>query len=394
MDYDKILSRCVKEMKPSGIRRFFDLAGTMEGVISLGVGEPDFKTPYSIRRAGIDSLEKGRTWYSANAGLPELRREISAYLLRRFGLTYDGEKEILVTVGGSEAIDLCTRAVINPGDEVLIPEPCFVAYEPIARLAGGVPVPIVTRAEDNFRLTPEALAAAITPKTKLLIFPFPNNPTGAVMDKTALEGIAEVLRKTDIIVLSDEIYAELTYEGRHVSIASIPCMRERTVVVNGFSKAYAMTGWRLGYDAAPREILSQMTKVHQFAIMCAPTTSQYAAIEAMRNCDDEIGRMAVQFGMRRGLLVSNLNRIGLTCADPQGAFYVFPSIKVTGMSSEEFCEGLLHSQKVAVVPGDAFGKSGEGFVRISYSYSVEHLIEALRRIEAYLVELGVYTPTE
>lgn len=392
MDYSKILSTCVKEMKPSGIRKFFDLASTMDGVISLGVGEPDFKTPYSIRRAGIDSLEKGHTWYSANAGLLELRREIAAYLGRRFGLSYDGEKEILVTVGGSEAIDLCTRAIINPGDEVLIPEPCFVAYEPIARLAGGVPVPIFTRAQDQFRLTPEALRAAITPRTKLLIFPFPNNPTGAVMDKASLEGIAEVLRDTNIIVLSDEIYAELTFEGKHVSIASLPDMRERTVVVNGFSKAYAMTGWRLGYAAAPQEILSQMTKVHQFAIMCAPTTSQYAAIEAMKNCDDEIERMAVQFGMRRGLLVSNLNRIGLTCADPKGAFYVFPSIAVTGMTSAQFCEGLLNSQKVAVVPGDAFGSSGEGFVRISYSYSVEHLIEALKRIEAYLIELGVYTP--
>ncbi|MEG0541028.1 MAG: aminotransferase class I/II-fold pyridoxal phosphate-dependent enzyme [Angelakisella sp.] len=394
MDYDKILSQCVKEMKPSGIRKFFDLASTMEGVISLGVGEPDFKTPYSIRRAGIESLEKGRTWYSANAGLMELRQEIASYLSRRFGLSYDGEKEVLVTVGGSEAIDLCTRAVVNPGEEVLIPEPCFVAYEPIARLSGGIPVPIVTRAEDQFRLTPEALRAAITPKTKLLIFPFPNNPTGAIMDRAALEGIAEVLRGTDIIVLSDEIYAELTYEGKHVSIASIEGMRERTVVVNGFSKAYAMTGWRLGYAAAPRPILAQMTKVHQFAIMCAPTTSQYAAIEAMRNCDDEIGRMAVQFGMRRGLLVNTLNRLGLSCADPKGAFYVFPSIAVTGMTSEQFCEGLLNSQKVAVVPGNAFGQSGEGYVRISYSYSVEHLIEALRRIEAYLIELGVYTPEE
>ncbi|MEG1874393.1 MAG: aminotransferase class I/II-fold pyridoxal phosphate-dependent enzyme [Angelakisella sp.] len=392
MDYSKILSRCVQEMKPSGIRKFFDLANTMEGVISLGVGEPDFKTPYSIRRAGIESLEKGRTWYSANAGLLELRTEIAAYLARRFGLSYDGAKEILVTVGGSEAIDLCTRAVINPGDEVLIPEPCFVAYEPIARLAGGVPVPIVTHAEDCFRLTPAALQAAITPKTKLLIFPFPNNPTGAVMDRAALEGIAEVLRGTDIIVLSDEIYAELTFEGKHVSIAGLPGMRERTVVVNGFSKAYAMTGWRLGYAAAPRELISQMTKIHQFAIMCAPTTSQYAAIEAMKNCDDEIERMAIQFGMRRGLLVNNLNRMGLHCADPKGAFYVFPSIAITGMTSAAFCEGLLTAQKVAVVPGDAFGSSGEGFVRISYSYSVEHLIEALKRIELYLIQLGVYRP--
>lgn len=392
MDYSKVLSRCVQDMKPSGIRKFFNLANTMDGVISLGVGEPDFKTPYSIRRAGIESLEKGHTWYSANAGLLELRNEISSYLSRRFKLKYDGETEILVTVGGSEAIDLCTRAVIDPGDEVLIPEPCFVAYEPIARLAGAVPVPIVTRAKDQFRLTPEALRAAITPRTKLLIFPFPNNPTGAIMDRDSLEAVAQVLRETNVIVLSDEIYAELTYEGKHVSIASLPGMRERTVVVNGFSKAYAMTGWRLGYAAAPREILSQMTKVHQFAIMCAPTTSQYAAIEAMGSCDDEIERMAIQFGMRRGLLVNNLNRMGLTCANPKGAFYVFPSIAITGMTSDAFCEGLLKSQKVAVVPGSAFGQSGEGFVRISYSYSVDHLIEALKRIEAYLIELGVYTP--
>ena len=392
MDYSKIVSRCVQEMKPSGIRKFFDLANTMEGVISLGVGEPDFKTPYSIRRAGIESLEKGRTWYSANAGLLELRREIAAYLSRRFGLSYDGEKEVLVTVGGSEGIDLAVRTLVNPGEEVLIPEPCFVCYDPIVKLAGGVPVPIVTRAEDQFRLTPEALRAAITPKTKLLIFPFPNNPTGAVMDRASLEAIAQVLADTHVMVLSDEIYAELTFEGKHVSIASLPGMRERTVVVNGFSKAYAMTGWRLGYAAAPREILSQMTKVHQYAIMCAPTTSQYAAIEAMRNCDEEIERMAIQFGMRRGLLVNTLNRIGLPCADPKGAFYVFPSIAATGMDSETFCQRLLETKKVAVVPGNAFGDSGEGFVRISYSYSVDHLIEALKRIEAFMVELGLYKP--
>ena len=392
MDYSKIVSRCVQEMKPSGIRKFFDLANTMEGVISLGVGEPDFKTPYSIRRAGIESLEKGRTWYSANAGLLELRREIAAYLSRRFGLSYDGEKEVLVTVGGSEGIDLAVRTLVNPGEEVLIPEPCFVCYDPIVKLAGGVPVPIVTRAEDQFRLTPEALRAAITPKTKLLIFPFPNNPTGAVMDRASLEAIAQVLADTHVMVLSDEIYAELTFEGKHVSIASLPGMRERTVVVNGFSKAYAMTGWRLGYAAAPREILSQMTKVHQYAIMCAPTTCQYAAIEAMRNCDEEIERMAIQFGMRRGLLVNTLNRIGLPCADPKGAFYVFPSIAATGMDSETFCQRLLETKKVAVVPGNAFGDSGEGFVRISYSYSVDHLIEALKRIEAFMVELGLYKP--
>ena len=383
MDYSTVLSRCARELRPSGIRKFFDLAATMEGVISLGVGEPDFKTPYSIRRAGIESLEKGRTWYTANAGLVELRRQIAAYLARRFGLSYT-EKEVLVTVGGSEAIDLCIRACLDPGDEVLIPEPCFVCYDPITRMAGGVPVPIVTRAEEGFRLTPEALEAAITPRTKVLVLPYPNNPTGAIMKQEHLEAIAQVLRQRDIIVLSDEIYAELTFEGKHVSIASLPGMAERTVVVNGFSKAYAMTGWRLGYAAGPQEIIRVMTKLHQFAIMCAPTTSQYAAIEAMKSCDDEIERMAVQFGMRRGLMVGSLNRMGLTCADPLGAFYVFPSIRATGLSSQEFCERLLREQRVAVVPGDAFGQSGEGHVRISYSYSVDHLIEALRRIEIFV----------
>ena len=383
MDYSTVLSRRARELRPSGIRKFFDLAATMEGVISLGVGEPDFKTPYSIRRAGIESLEKGRTWYTANAGLVELRRQIAAYLARRFGLSYT-EKEVLVTVGGSEAIDLCIRACLDPGDEVLIPEPCFVCYDPITRMAGGVPVPIVTRPEEGFRLTPEALEAAITPRTKVLVLPYPNNPTGAIMKQEHLEAIAQVLRQRDIIVLSDEIYAELTFEGKHVSIASLPGMAERTVVVNGFSKAYAMTGWRLGYAAGPQEVIRVMTKLHQFAIMCAPTTSQYAAIEAMKSCDDEIERMAVQFGMRRGLMVGSLNRMGLTCADPLGAFYVFPSIRATGLSSQEFCERLLREQRVAVVPGDAFGQSGEGHVRISYSYSVDHLIEALRRIEIFV----------
>ncbi len=383
MDYSSVLSRCAQELRPSGIRKFFDLAATMEGVISLGVGEPDFKTPYAIRRAGIESLEKGRTWYTANAGLAELRRQIAAYLARRFSLSYT-DQEILVTVGGSEAIDLCIRACLNPGEEVLIPEPSFVCYDPITRLAGGVPVPIVTRPEDGFRLTPQALEAAITPRTKVLVLPYPNNPTGAIMKEEHLESIAGILRERDILVLSDEIYAELTFEGRHVSIASLPGMAERTVVVGGFSKAYAMTGWRLGYAAGPQEVIKVMTKLHQFAIMCAPTTSQYAAIEAMKHCDEEIERMAVQFGMRRGLMVSNLNRMGLTCADPLGAFYVFPSIRSTGLSSDEFCQRLLEEQKVAVVPGNAFGQSGEGHVRISYSYSVEHLIEALRRIELFV----------
>ena len=383
MDYSAVLSRCAQELRPSGIRKFFDLAATMEGVISLGVGEPDFKTPYAIRRAGIESLEKGRTWYTANAGLLELRRQIAAYLARRFSLSYT-DQEILVTVGGSEAIDLCIRACLNPGEEVLIPEPSFVCYDPITRLAGGVPVPIVTRPEDGFRLTPQALEAAITPRTKVLVLPYPNNPTGAIMKEEHLESIAGILRERDILVLSDEIYAELTFEGRHVSIASLPGMAERTVVVGGFSKAYAMTGWRLGYAAGPQEVIKVMTKLHQFAIMCAPTTSQYAAIEAMKHCDEEIERMAVQFGMRRGLMVSSLNRMGLTCADPLGAFYVFPSIRSTGLSSDEFCQRLLEEQKVAVIPGNAFGQSGEGHVRISYSYSVEHLIEALRRIELFV----------
>ncbi len=388
MDYISIISKCVADIKPSGIRKFFDLAANMDDVISLGVGEPDFKTPYAIRQAGIASLQKGMTWYTANSGLSELRSEISKYLSRRFNLSYNPQGEILVTVGGSEGIDLCMRTVINPGDEVLIPEPCFVAYNPIARLAGGVPVPIETKAQDSFRLTPQALRAAITDRTKLLVLPYPANPTGAIMDRQALEQIAEVLRDTNILVLSDEIYAELTYEGKHISIASIDGMWERTIIINGFSKAFAMTGWRLGYACAPAPILSQMTKVHQFALMSAPTTAQYAAIEAMRSCDDEITKMAVQFGMRRGLLVSELTRMGLRCANPLGAFYVFPDITSTGLTSEQFAEGLLNSQRVAVVPGNAFGECGEGFVRISYSYSVEHLIKALARIKKYLIEIS------
>lgn len=392
IDYTKVLADSIQAVKPSGIRKFFDLANTMEDVIALGVGEPDFKTPYSIRRAGIESLEKGQTWYTANAGLLELREEICSYLKRRFDISYDPVNQVLVTVGGSEAIDLTIRSLINVGDEVLIPEPCFVAYEPIAKLSGAVTVPIKTTAADSFKITPAALKAAITPKTKLLIFPFPSNPTGAIMEREIMEELAKILADTNIIVLSDEIYAELTYEGKHVSFSSIPGMKERTVVVNGFSKAYAMTGWRLGYAAGPAEIISQMTKVHQFAIMSSPSTAQYAAIEALRNCDEEIARMAVQYGMRRGLLVSNLNRMGLTCADPKGAFYVFPSIQCTGMTSEQFCEDLLMSKRVAVVPGTAFGDSGQGFVRISYSYSVNHLIEALKRIEEYMVEKGFYTP--
>ena len=390
MDYDRILSRRAVELKPSGIRKFFDVANQMEDVISLGVGEPDFKTPWSIRRAGMESLEKGKTWYTANAGLASLKQEIANYLDRRFQMSYDPQNEIIVTVGGSEGIDACIRALVNPGDEVLLPEPCFVAYAPIAALTSGVVVPIPCRAEDGFRLTAEALREKITPKTKLLVLPFPNNPSGAVMRREHLKEIASVLRGTDIMVLSDEIYADLTYgEERHVSIAEIEGMKERTVIINGFSKAYAMTGWRLGYAAGPAPVMAQMLKIHQFAIMCAPTTSQYAAIEALRNCDEEIEKMQLQYDMRRRLLVDSLNKLGLTCFAPEGAFYVFPSIRITGLSSEEFCERLLYSQRVAVVPGNAFGESGEGFVRISYSYSVDHIMEAIKRIGRFLKELGV-----
>ena len=386
MDYEKLISAGARAMRPSGIRKFFDIAAQIEGCISLGVGEPDFKTPWTIRDAGIRSLEKGRTWYTANAGLAELRQEICTYLARRMGLSYE-PAETLVTVGGSEAIDLIVRTLINPGDEVIIPEPCFVCYDPITTLTGGVPVPVALRREDDFRLRADALAAAITPKTKLLIFPFPANPTGAVMRKEDLEPIAEVLRGTDIIVLADEIYAELTYGGRHVSIASLPGMKERTVLVSGFSKTYAMTGWLLGYACGPREVIGVMTKVHQSAVMCAPTTSQYAAVAALRRCDADIEAMRAEYDMRRRMLVSRLNGMGLACFEPQGAFYAFPSIKGTGLSSEEFCEGLLRSQRVAVVPGSAFGASGEGHVRISYSYSVGYLDEALRRIERFLQEI-------
>ncbi len=387
IDYSSVLSERVQELSPSGIRKFFDLASEMEGVISLGVGEPDFKTPYSIRRAGIESLEKGRTWYTANAGLKELKVEITNYLRRRFELDYNPADEVIVTVGGSEAIDLAIRSLINLGDEVLVPEPCFVAYAPIAALTGAKVVPIPTREEDDFKLCAAALKERITDKSKLLIFPYPNNPTGAVMRQKELEEIAGVLRDTNIIVLSDEIYAELTYgERRHVSIASIEGMRERTILVSGFSKAYAMTGWRIGYVCAPAPITAQMLKVHQYAIMCSPTTSQYAAVTAMRSCDDEIRKMADEYDVRRRLCVGEFNRIGLHCFPAEGAFYVFPSIKSTGMSSDEFCQELLYSKRVAVVPGTAFGAAGEGYVRVSYSYSVSYLVNAIKRIEEFLQE--------
>ena len=387
IDYNKVLSEKVAELKPSGIRKFFDLAAEVKDVIALTIGEPDFKTPWHIREAGIKSLEKGHTWYTANAGLIELRQEASKYLKRRFNLEYDAS-DIFITVGGSEAIDLTIRALIDVGDEMLLPIPSFVCYDPICRLAGGKVVTIETKRENDFRLTAEELRAAITPKTKLLVLPFPNNPTGAVMRREHLEEIAEVLRGTDIMVLSDEIYAELTYgDERHVSIAEIEGMKERTIIVNGFSKAYAMTGWRLGYLAGPSPIISQMLKIHQYAIMSSPTTSQYAAIVAMRDCDNEVEEMKKQYDMRRRYLVKAFNDMGLDCFTPEGAFYVFPCIKSTGLSSEEFCEKLLRSKKVAVVPGGAFGSSGEGFVRVSYSYSLDHLMEATKRIGEFMENL-------
>jgi len=389
MDYSKILAGKAKQIKPSGIRKFFDLAGTMEGCISLGVGEPDFKTPWMVRDAGIKSLERGKTWYTSNAGLAEMRREAANYLARRFDLHYDPETEMLVTVGGSEAIDLALRAVLEPGDEVIIPEPCYVSYAPLTQLVGGVAVPLPLKAENGFRLTAQELREKITPRTKIVVLPFPCNPTGAVMRERHLAEIANVLQDTDILVMTDEIYAELTYgPRRHVSIASMPGMKERTVYINGFSKAYAMTGWRLGYVCAPQPLMQVMTKIHQYAIMCAPTTSQYAGIVALRDGDEAIEGMRDEYDMRRKFLTSNLNRMGLTCFEPEGAFYVFPSIQKTGLSSEEFCEKLLMAKKVAVVPGTAFGASGEGFVRISYSYSVAHLSEALGRIEEFLKELS------
>lgn len=388
MNYDELLAPAAKAMRPSGIRKFFDLAADMPHCISLGVGEPDFKTPWSVRDAGIRSLELGRTKYTANSGLKELRGEICNYLQRRFDLHYK-EENILVTVGGSEAIDLTIRAVVQPGDEVIIPEPCFVCYEPITQLTGGVPVHIATRAEDQFRLTADQLRAAITPRTKLLIFPYPNNPTGAVMSAAEMEEIAAVLRETNVLVLSDEIYSELTYGlDRHVSIASLPGMAERTIVVNGFSKSYAMTGWRLGYAAGPAPLVKVMTKIHQSCIMSAPTTSQYAAITALRQCDEQIEMMRDEYNRRRRYVVKALNDMGLTCFEPRGAFYVFPCIRCSGLTSQEFCEMLLKEQEVAIIPGDAFGTSGEGYARISYAYSVEHLETAMRRIRTFLKDHG------
>lgn len=388
VDYHRVLSNRVKLVKPSGIRKFFDAAAAMPDAISLGVGEPDFETPWQIRRAGIQSLERGQTFYTSNWGLIELRRQISALVRRKYQLCYDAEKEILVTVGGSEAIDNAIRALLNPGEEVLIPEPSFVCYTPLTQMAGGVPVAIHTLPEEGFKLNPARLKESITEKTKLLILPYPNNPTGAVMMREDLEGIAEVLRGTDIMVISDEIYCSLTYGDQpHVCFAELPGMKERTIVVDGFSKSYAMTGWRLGWALGPAEIMRHICKIHQFGIMSSPTTAQFAGIEAIRTGDDDVEHMRSQYDIRRRFLLGELRAMGLTCFEPQGAFYIFPSIKSTGLSSEAFCERLLKEQHVAVVPGSAFGESGEGHVRISYSYSMGHLIEACVRIRRFLESL-------
>lgn len=389
IDYQSMLNDEIKLVKPSGIRRFFDIANEMDDVISLSIGEPDFSTPWHVRQEGIRSLENGKTWYSPNRGFIELREEIARWFACRYHVEYEPKTDVLVTVGGSEAIDLCIRSLVNPGDEVIIPQPSFVCYEPMTQMAEGVPVMIETRAEDQFRLTADALREKITPKTKLLILPFPNNPTGAVMRREHLEEIAQVVREHNIIVLSDEIYSELTYGATgHVCFADLEGMKERTIVINGFSKAFAMTGWRLGYAMGPKEIIGQMTKLHQFAIMSAPTMAQYAAIEAMKNGDEDITYMREQYDMRRRLIVDSLNSLGLTCFEPEGAFYVFPCITSTGLNSEEFCEKLLYTEHVAVVPGNAFGDCGEGFVRVSYSYSIKHIAEALTRIEHFLKSLN------
>ena len=387
MDYSKILSKKAESIKPSGIRKYFDIAAKMDNVISLGVGEPDFHTPWVVRREAIKTLERGRTVYTANAGLVKLRKAISEYTAKKTGITYDPDGEIIVTVGGSEAIDLTVRAIVEAGDEVIIPEPSFVCYRPIVELTGGVPVVIETREEDCFKLRAEDLREKITERTKLLILPYPNNPTGAVMTKEDLEPIAEVLRDTNIMVLTDEIYSELTYGAGHFSVISLPGMKERCIYVNGFSKAFAMTGWRLGYMCGPKEILKHALKIHQFGIMSSPTVSQYAAIEALTSCDDDVQNMVVEYDMRRRYLVDAFNKLGLHCFMPEGAFYVFPCIKSTGFTSDEFCEKLLYSKKVAVVPGTAFGECGEGYIRVSYAYSRKHLKEAIEKIAEFLEEL-------
>lgn len=388
VDYKKILTQKVQDIKPSGIRRFFDLANQMDDVISLGIGEPDFPTPAHISNAGISSIQQGKTFYSPNRGFLELREQVSKYFSRRFNVEYDPKKEILMTAGGSEAIDACIRSVVAPGDEVIIPEPCFVCYDPLTRLAEGVPVTIQTKAEDGFRLTAEALRNAITPKTKLLILSYPNNPTGAVMRRENLEAIAEVLRGTDIMVLSDEIYAELTYGSeRHVSFAAIDGMRERSVIVSGFSKAFSMTGWRLGYALGPADVIGAMTKIHQFGIMCASSVAQNAAIEAMKNGEDDIEAMRAEYDKRRNYIVNRCAELGMPCFAPEGAFYVFPDIRSFGLSSEDFCARLLNEFHVAIIPGSAFGAGGEGFARVSYSYSLDHIEKAFDRIAKFVSSL-------
>ena len=387
IDYDKVLSHKIKNIKPSGIRKFFDIAATMEGVISLGVGEPDFSTPWVIRKAAIQVLERKHIVYGANIGIEPLRKAISEKIEKKHNVHYDESSEIIVTVGGSEAIDLAIRGILDVGDEVLIVEPCFVCYAPLVELMGGVAVPVPTKIENNFKLTVDDFKDKVTERTKMIIMPYPNNPTGAIMTREDLEPIAEFLRDTNIMVLSDEIYSELTYGRKHFSIIELDGMRERTIYVNGFSKAYAMTGWRLGYCAAPAPIISQIFKIHQYGIMCSPYISQNAAVEALNSCDDEVSKMVDEYNIRRRYLVNEFNRIGLSCFNPEGAFYVFPCIKSTGLKSEEFCERLLYEEKVAVVPGSAFGDSGEGYIRISYAYSLKHLMEAMSRIEDFLKRL-------
>lgn len=387
IDYGKVLSDVVVKTEKSGIRKFFDLIDGMDDVVALTVGQPDFVTPWHIREAGIESLEKGKTYYTANSGTLELRTEINNYLTRRFGISYDPKSEVIVTVGGSEAIDIALRSVIEPGDEVIIPTPCFVCYAPLVKICGGVPVIVETKFEDKFKLTPEVLNAAITPRTKMVVLPYPNNPTGAIMDADDLEKIARILRDTNIVILSDEIYAEMTYGDNHTSIASLEGMWERTIVASGFSKSYAMTGWRLGYVCAPAPLISQMLKIHQYAIMCSPTTSQLAAVEALKNGDEDIKSMVDEYNRRRRYIYNGLKSIGIESFEPQGAFYIFPKISSFGLSSEEFCERLLYDYKCAIIPGTAFGKDGEGFARISYAYSIKHITQALERIETFVKSL-------
>ena len=387
IDYSKVLSEVVVNTEKSGIRKFFDLLENMHDVVALTVGQPDFVTPWHIREAGIESLEKGKTFYTSNSGTLELRDEINKYLTRRFGISYDPKNEVIVTVGGSEAIDIALRSVISPGDEVIIPTPSFVCYAPLVRIAGGTPVIIETKLKDKFKLTAEDLRAAITPRTKMLVLPYPNNPTGAIMTREELEKIAEVLRDTNIVILSDEIYAEMTYGMKHTSIASLEGMHERTILASGFSKSYSMTGWRLGYICAPAPLCEQMLKIHQYAIMCAPTTAQLAAIEALRNGDDDVKMMVEEYNRRRRLIYKGLTDMGIECFEPQGAFYIYPYIGGFGLSSEEFCNRLLYEYKCAIVPGTAFGADGEGFARISYAYSTKHITQALERIGAFVEAL-------